>query len=287
MCLIALALNPNSQWRMVLAANRDEYLDRPTAPLSWWPDGVTAGGRDLRVGGSWMALSKSGRFAAVTNVRLGNAPVNPDWQSRGNLIGHAIASEVSSADLLDRLGGVGPCNLLWGDLSKSSDALFFTSNQAKNQAKNQTKPAAIEALDSSQCYGLSNAQLNANWPKTIGLKKDLLSAIAAHSLDSKGLINHLFSALSDATQAPDDDLPETGVSLAMERTLSARFIATDTYGTRSSTVMLIDHQSRALIIERSWDHAANKVSEHSVDQHRLSQLKPYTERSIQFRINPN
>ena len=280
MCLIAFALNPNPFWRLVLAANRDEYLDRPTAPLAWWPDGITAGGRDLRVGGSWMALSKTGRFAAVTNIRLGNkaneqtaaADVNSVLQSRGSLVSKAVASNVPNQDLLNQLSDVGPCNLLWGDLSDRTPTMYFSSNQ--------TTPTSIKTLDSSHCYGLSNADLDTSWPKTSGLKSDLLSAIAQHSLDTKGLSNDLFSALSNAKQAADNQLPATGVSLTMERTLSARFIATSTYGTRSSSVILIDHRSNVLLIERSWDHAAKRV-----DQLQLDQPMPYVERTMQFQLN--
>ena len=288
MCLIAFTLDPNPSWRLVLAANRDEYFDRPTTPLAWWPDSSVVGGRDLRAGGSWMAMSRSGRFAAVTNFRLSNAQVDPNAKSRGDLVLRVLNGEFSSdtssvpnnglgdspADHLrnnaitKHLAQVGPCNLLYGDLLLGT--MHFVSNQSNTLSNN----AAPTSLQHGLIYGLSNGNLDADWPKTSGLKISLARAIESHQGDDRGLTNSLFDALADDTQAPYSQLPPTGVSLEFERVLSARFIATPTYGTRSSTVILVDDQQSATVIERTWDHGARA----------LGSSAPYTERTVRLRI---
>ena len=292
MCLVAFTLSPNPSWRFVLAANRDEYLDRPTAPLTWWPDSSIVGGRDLRSGGSWMAMSRSGRFAAVTNFRLGNAVVDPNAKSRGDLVlrllsGGSVGSPnefaadrandcTSDNAVAEHLAQVGPCNLLWGDLRAGS--MHFSSNQSDDLSHNltdNTSNHSTASLQSSPVYGLSNGKLDADWPKTSGLKISLARAIEFHQGDGRGLANSLFDALADDAQAPDAQLPTTGVSLEFERILSARFIATPAYGTRSSTVILVDNQHSATIIERTWDHAARA----------LGRPAPFTERMVRFQIN--
>ena len=291
MCLVAFTFSPNPCWRFVLAANRDEYLDRPTAPLAWWPNTSIVGGRDLRAGGSWMAVSRGGRFAAVTNFRLGNAVVDPNAKSRGHLVLHVLngVSVSSHNDLTDNgvidctsdntiakhLAKVGPCNLLWGDLR--SGAMHFNSNQSDDLSDSLTNNISNDpdsSLQNGLVYGLSNGKLDADWPKTSGLKISLAQAIQSHQGDERGLTNSLFDALAVDVQAPDAQLPATGVSLEFERVLSARFIATPTYGTRSSTVILVDNQHGTTIIERTWDHAARA----------LGKPAPYTERMVRFQI---
>lgn len=293
MCLVAFTLNLNPSWRLVLAANRDEYFDRPTAPLAWWPDSNIVGGRDLRAGGSWMAMSRSGRFAAVTNFRLGNAAnaaVDPNAKSRGDLVlgmlkGDSVSRPsdltmdgaiTSDNAIVKNLAQVGPCNLLWGDLR--SGAMHFSSNQSNDLSDNltdNTSDHSASSLQNGLVYGLSNGKLDADWPKTSGLKTSLAQAIKSHQSDDRGLTACLFDALADDTQAPDAHLPTTGVSLEFERILSARFIATPTYGTRSSTVILVDDQHNATMIERTWDHTALASGKPA----------PYTERMVRFQIN--
>ena len=270
MCLISFALNPSPSFRFVLAANRDEYYDRPTAPLAWWQQSNIVGGRDLRAGGSWMAMSRIGRFAAVTNFRVRNSPVDPQVKSRGDLALRVLSQEPNDITITDQLAEVGPCNLVWGDLC-AGGALRFSNNQASHSASS----VMPQSLQHGRIYGLSNGELDADWPKTTGLKISVSEALAGYVNDQQGLVNNLFAALADDDQAPDFRLPATGVSIEFERVLSARFIATPTYGTRSSTVILVDDLLRANVFERTWDHAARA----------LGKIAPYTERMVQFQID--
>ncbi len=255
MCLIAFAIGTRPDRPLLLASNRDEYFDRPTLPLHRWssPGGrMICGGRDERAGGTWLGLSEEGRVACLTNVREPQA--GPAARSRGELPlawleGHQSPTEFIAA--LDPLAYPG-FNLVVGDWARQH--WHWISNRRPHRqgltAHLQHRPLGPGV------YGLSNALLDTPWPKTVKLRGHLAGVVG---LDTGPLREHLWTALADTEPAPDDQLPQTGVSPEAERALSAvrvRF-ADGRYGTRSSTVLLVESEGpgrwRADIEERSWD----------------------------------
>ena len=235
MCLIAFAWMQHPAYRLVLAANRDEYHARPTQPLDYWTDrpGVL-GGRDGLAGGSWLAVARGGRVAAVTNVRT-PAPVRGPV-SRGQLIIDFLVSHADAGAHAPpaTLGQAGPCNLL-----------LFDSARAGYHANH---PAAVSHAITPGVHGLSNAALDTPWPKTQQLRAALADALAGPALATEPL----FAALADETRPPDAALPDTGIGLVRERRLAPAFIRGATYGTRASTLVLVDHGGHGTIIERRF-----------------------------------
>ncbi|TXI45418.1 MAG: NRDE family protein [Lysobacter sp.] len=253
MCLIALAWRTHPRYRLVLAANRDEFHARPTLPLDAWRDdpGVI-GGRDALHGGGWLAL-RGRRLAAVTNVRR---PGDDTGRTRGALVAEFVRGG-SDADPLAAIARDAmtfrPFNLLAYD----GRTLSFATNRAEPRGEARFARHAFEP----GVHGVSNGALDAPWPKTRALTARLAawSAIAASRPDdaTNDATDHapdlapLFAALGDTAIAPDASLPDTGIDLELERFLSPAFIRGERYGTRASTVVLIadDH---ARIVERRF-----------------------------------
>jgi uncharacterized protein with NRDE domain len=252
MCLIALAWRTHPRWRLVLAANRDEFHERPTLPLAPWLDApAVIGGRDALHGGGWLAL-RGARLAAVTNVRRPGAPLG---RSRGALVAGFVRGNVQAQTALDALAveaaDYSPFNLLVHD----GDTLAFASNLPDFAAR----PLA------PGLHGISNGALDAPWPKTETLMTRLDAWLQAQPDVSPGDeatpdLSSLFDALADTAPAPDAALPDTGVGLERERFLSPAFIAHARYGTRASTVVLIadDH---AHVVERRFGPDAAALGE--------------------------
>lgn len=215
MCLVGMRFEPDRS-TLQIAANRDEFHQRPARPASWWADEPTLfGGRDLKAGGTWLAVDRSGRLAAVTNVRKPGAQV-PHAKSRGDLPLQFLLGNRSAEAFVKSLdgGAYGPFNLVLYD----GRSLWWTSNQA----------GPARAVDSG-ITGLSNAALDTPWPKVAALK----NAMAA-STDA----DPLFAALA-RREVPAGELPDTGVGAELERLLAPPFIVSDRYGTRCSTVLTI------------------------------------------------
>lgn len=237
MCLIFLAINEHPRYKLIVAANRDEFYNRKTAAADFWSDHPEIlGGRDLEAGGSWMAMNKAGRIAMVTNYRdLRNLKSNAP--SRGQLVTDFLTTNKSSFDYLKSIEPVAKdyngFNLIVGDLN----GLAYLSNY-KN---------GIELL-ADGVYGLSNGLLDSNWPKVVRGKEKFKEHLAA---DATAEI--FFEMLRDEERAPDDQLPDTGLDVARERALSSMFIKTPGYGSRSSTVVLIDHQNKIEFSERVYN----------------------------------
>lgn len=239
MCLVALAWNTHPRWRLVLAGNRDEFHARPTAALAHWQDhpGVLAG-RDLQSGGTWAGINTRGWMAVTTNVRDPSVPHRSDFLSRGKLPAGFLAGHRGAADHARTLpgdsGAYAPFNLLLADATHC----VFTGNHP--QPRMRTLEAGV--------HGLSNADMDEPWPKVERLKQ----AMAAW-LDSGGEDpDSLWPAMADEARANDADLPDTGVGLPLERTLSAAFIRGPAYGTRASTLVAIDHNGHGWITERRF-----------------------------------
>jgi uncharacterized protein with NRDE domain len=242
MCLILFAWKMHENFPLVLAANRDEFHERPSAPAAFWEDAPDLlAGRDLREGGTWLGITREGRLAALTNYRDPTS-LKIGAPSRGRLVcDYLRGREIPEAYLLriapdaDLFNGF---NLLVGD----PERLFCFSNRG-----------ARERLDPG-IYGLSNRLLDTPWPKVERGKTALLALLAGKQDPSP---ETLFDLLTDRTRPPDDRLPDTGVGLAWERILSPLFIESPVYGTRSSTVLLIDRRGDVTFAERVFDGAAD------------------------------
>jgi uncharacterized protein with NRDE domain len=234
MCLIALAREAHPRFDLVIAANRDEFLDRPAAALHRWSDGTFAG-RDLRAGGTWMGFTDTGRLALLTNVRRPGA-VRADAPSRGEIVPQWLHGGADAATFCSTLTAAGhnPFNLIAADLA--SGECFWTG----------TDHPAPHALPPG-VHGLSNAALDTPWPKTEQLKQSLHEALRRHD-GAEALIDDLLLALADRTRAPDERLPSTGVALEVERYLSPVFIDEPHYATRCSTVLVRERAGGRLTV---------------------------------------
>ena len=250
MCLAAFALNAHPRFPLVIAANRDEFYARASAPMAWWEDrpGLLAG-RDLEAGGTWFGLTRTGRVALLTNVREPGRQ-QAGARSRGDLVVDWLAGDEPASRTLQ--GAVyNGFNLVTGDLSSGS---WGGWNWASNRAGT---PNATVALQPG-LHAVSNALLDTPWPKTVGLKADLADALAC-ATGAEPLAERLLQALADTRRAPDAALPDTGVGLERERLLSARLVripmpddpASALYGTRCSTVLVREAGGRTLVVERT------------------------------------
>jgi uncharacterized protein with NRDE domain len=238
MCLILLAWEKHPRWRLVAAANRDEFHARPTAAADWWPQAPTVlAGRDLKEGGTWLGVTRSGRFAAVTNIREPQRH-NPGAPSRGHLVGNFLLSRAPSLGYLAGLMPIAPAFNGFNLLVMDGATLAWLSN--RDPGMNTLSPGV---------YGVSNALLDTPWPKVVRGKDDLRAALALE--DDDALEARLFESLARRDPAPAGELPETGVGTEMERALSSAFIATPEYGTRSSTVLLLGRDGEVRMTERT------------------------------------
>ena len=236
MCLIAVAVDAHPRWRFVLAGNRDEFHERPTAPAGFLDaDERTFGGRDLQAGGGWLQVDRRGRVAAVTNVRLGRPESAP--RSRGDLVARYVAGSASAREALAALAPLAPAfgrfNLLLWDGTRGRPEGHYASNH----------PTWRQSPLDAGVHALSNADLDTPWPKTTALSA-VLSGWIAHAdrrtpREGDAGLEPLFAALADPREAEDAALPDTGVGLDWERRLSAAFIRGRDYGTRASTVVLV------------------------------------------------
>lgn len=242
MCLIALAWQAHPDYPLIVMANRDEFYRRPTTPARFWPEAPhMLAGRDLAAGGTWLGVTRQGRFAALTNYRDPAAPVGE--RSRGLLVSHFLQGQGSAWAYAQAVAAEGEYyggfNLLLG----TREELVVVSNRGMAPTRLQ-----------SGVHGLSNHLLDTPWPKVEKAKAGLASALAQPAPES------LLALLADDRQAEDAALPDTGVGLAMERMLSPLFIRSPQYGTRAATVLLLGHE-RVQFTEQTFD--GNGVGERS------------------------
>jgi uncharacterized protein with NRDE domain len=237
MCLVLVGWDRHPKWRLIVAANRDEFHARPTAPADWWPDHPDVlAGRDLKEGGTWMGVTGTGRFAAVTYVREPES-YRVGAPSRGHLVGNFLISRAPSMGYCAGLMPIAPAFNGFNLLVFDGTTLGWYSNRS---AAARTLPPGV--------YGLSNALLDTPWPKVVRGKDDLRRAL---ELDDDALEAALFASLARRDPAPDADLPHTGVDPERERALSAAFIVTPEYGTRCSTVLLLGRDGEVRLVERT------------------------------------
>jgi len=252
MCLAIVALDAHPHYRVVIAANRDEFHARPAAPAHWWPSDLLAG-RDLTGGGAWFGVSRSGRWALVTNFREG-IPRDPRAPSRGELVTRALLDRSPPLPCAAAIACDGAryhgFNLLVGEIGDSLSDDRSTAAYASNRAS-----GAISL--SAGIHGLSNHLLDTPWPKLVRAKARLADALDGQALD----LAAAFTLLADREPAGDATLPMTGLSRQRERMLSSAFIVSPEYGTRCSTVFTLARDGGAHLIERSFDAAGNMSGE--------------------------
>lgn len=243
MCLIVLAWRPGHSLPLLVAANRDEFYARPTAAMAEWPDapGLIAG-RDLQAGGTWLGIGPNGRFAALTNIR--DPRLTQGTRSRGELPLQFLQGDQSPEFFLNELrheaAQYSGFNLLVGD----SQALWHFNSQS-GQAL--ALPPGI--------HGVSNADLDTPWPKLQQARTALADVLEAADEAS------LFALLANPKRPDDRALPNTGVSLELERLLGSVFIASPTYGTRASTLLYTYADGRRQIIERTFGPEGTPIGE--------------------------
>jgi uncharacterized protein with NRDE domain len=246
-CLLVLAWRAHPRYQLVVAANRDEFHDRPAAPLAKWsaPDDLLAG-RDLRAHGTWLGLDRRRRFGVITNFRELQRP-RSDAPSRGDLIPDYLRGTQDPGLFLtaleSRAARYSGFNLLLAD----GDSLWYASNRAERFAR--ALPPGV--------YGLSNEFLDTPWPKLRRVRQGFERWLGDTDSDSgatRALADPLFELLDDrAIAASDEELPRTGIPLEWERVLSAPFVLHPDYGTRASTVLLLEASGGAYLAERRFD----------------------------------
>lgn len=240
MCLILLAYHHHPRYHLILAANRDEFYDRPTLGLEFWTDHPEiAAGRDLQRMGTWLGITRKGRLAAITNYREPGLQ-KADAPSRGHLVADFLAGRMMPDLYLQQLSQNGQqyngFNLIVGHDRK----LCYYSNRGGPPSP---LPPGI--------HGLSNKSLNTEWPK-VRRGKTLMAAVLAQNgadLDRQ----RVMELLQDKSTPADDELPDTGVGIEWERILAPIFIQSPTYGTRCSSLLTIDHQGNVDFTEITWD----------------------------------
>ncbi len=237
MCLVLLAWRGHAKYPCVIAANRDELHSRPAVAAQWWPSRPPIlAGRDLSAGGTWLGVTRTGRFAALTNYRDPEQR-RPGTPSRGTLVTSILMSGDTIEQSLEKLSrvslGYNGFNLLFSDGARL--AIY------------ESVPGVGRELGPG-IYGLSNHLLDTPWPK-VQTAKSRLSRALSESATS------VLELLRDDEPAPDEQLPRTGLSLSWERLLSSAFVRAPDYGTRCSTVVRIDESRRACFDEWTWDAA--------------------------------
>ncbi|WP_020677354.1 NRDE family protein [Geopsychrobacter electrodiphilus] len=236
MCLILLAWRCHPEYPLIVAANRDEFYRRSTAAAHWWPEQPDLlAGRDLEAQGTWMGMTRSGRFAAVTNVREPQLAV-PAARSRGELTCGYLGSDTETQDYARQLQKT-------SDLYSGYNLLYGSQNGLTYYSNRLSAPLALKP----GLYGLSNAQLDTPWPKVQQGKAQLQALLARSEFETSDLLR----ILDDSRLFPDELLPATGVSLERERQLSALRISGTDYGTRSSTALLVNRRGQVIFHEKN------------------------------------
>ena len=240
MCLILFAHGLHPELPLVVAANRDEFHGRPTAPAAWWADQPDLlAGRDLKDGGTWLGVRRNGRFAAVTN--FSEEPPSPSNapRSRGELTTGFLNGHQSPAEYLHEVAAR-------ADQYRGFNLLVSDGRELHYLCNRDGGPRSL----SPGTYGMSNALLDCAWPKVIGGKRELVALIA--NLRGAELTRALFALLANRDVAPDDQLPNIDRGLELARRVSPRFIVNDSYGTRASTVLVAQRASAGGAINVSF-----------------------------------
>ncbi|MCF8261425.1 MAG: NRDE family protein [Melioribacteraceae bacterium] len=236
MCLVAFAYKSHPKYKLIMVANRDEFLDRPTAAANWWEEHPEIlSGKDLKAGGSWMGINKYGKIAVLTNYRLPELNINSS-NSRGeiviNFLKESLEAKIYSQQLVaEKFAGY---NLIFGNV----DELFYINN----------RKSSLQKIDNG-IHLLSNAELDTPWFKTERIKGRFTEIIKSDKINS----GDLFEMMKDTKKANFGELPNTGIGRIKEKLISSAFIKSPTYGTRSTTILKIGNSGQVTFIERSFD----------------------------------
>lgn len=245
MCLILFGWQAHPQYPLVVAANRDEFLARPAQPAHWWHDAPDVlAGRDLEAGGTWMGVSRSGRFAALTNYR-DPSQQRPGAPSRGALVRDCLESAEDTGTTLSRIAAA----------SNAYAGFNLLAFDGRSLAIHESTTGSVRHL-SPGVYGLSNHLLDTPWPKLRLARERFATALADLPADHR-----LLALLTDDQTAADEHLPQTGVSIEWERRLSSAFIRAPGYGTRCSSVLNIRNDGVVCVREWTWDERGELFGE--------------------------
>ncbi len=243
------------KYSLIAVANRDEYHDRPSLPIDRWTDHPQViAGRDLEHDGTWMGVTDSGKWSVVTNFRE-TRKKEIVKNSRGNLTkGFLIGDQTPHAytsSIFSSLGSYNGFNLLAGDAS----SIQYVSNRQPLTSSNAF------AIQRPGIYGLSNHLLNTNWPKVSKGKKALQRLTSRHQAIDFATIVDL---MSNRERPSDHKLPMTGVPIELERTLSPIFIETPNYGTRATSMLLVNEDSSKIqFSEATFNATGDQVTNKS------------------------
>ncbi len=244
MCLIALNVGEHPDYPLIIAANRDEFHARPTQAAHWWPDKPDIlGGRDLQAGGTWLALHRNGRFATVTNFRDA-VPTTPMLLSRGHLVTGFLESKLNPRDYLDTIRGSAYAgfNLIVG----TANEVAYLSNREEG----------TRALTPGT-YGLSNALLDGPWHKVERSKSRLASLVSEGDIDESRLLR----LMDDRDKGPADEADTERFDFETAHAITAPFIVMPDYGTRCTTIVLVDRKGNWSFVERRFDPAGQPAGE--------------------------
>lgn len=258
MCLLAFAYQKGTETPLVVASNRDEFYQRPTLPMHWWHDKPILAGRDEQAGGTWLGISKTGRFAAVTNFRDLNKKDTSSTEllSRGDLVVDFLSASTTASKWAAHIQSsslqYGPFSLLLYD----GEELIYCNNQGDKYRK--LTPGF---------YALSNHQLDSPWPKVSYAREQITGLLASEELSAEKL-PILVNCLSQNAIYPDRLLPDTGIPMDWERRLSSPFITADGYGTRASTGVIFSKSGSINIAEQNFQDGMKDT--YSVFRHKPS-----------------
>lgn len=246
MCLIIFAWDKHSNYKLALTANRDEFYDRPAKPAHFWPETPDLlAGRDLKAGGTWLGITRQGKFAAITNYR-DPANIKQEAPSRGELTFNFLKNDITPLKYLEKLSSSAKdyngFNLLVGNLKE----LYFYSN-VEGEIK-----ALVPGL-----YGLSNHLLDTPWPK-VEMGKQLFQKWMTSPAGNEAQILDL---MDNKKLAADAKLPSTDVPLEWERALSAMHIQTEKYGTVSTTSLLVGRDGQVKLVEKTFNNPLGPLQE--------------------------
>jgi len=262
MCILFFAIKQHPKFQVIICANRDEFHQRPTQSMHWWPkNNLLAGdlstsnllttnvlaGKDLLAGGTWLGLNKKGRFSALTNFRQPDL-IDNNKQSRGELVLQALAhqDEEMTKKLARSSNDYNGFNLVFGQLNKLT--CFDSISQRKQ-------------VLSSGVHSLCNGALDDIWPKMALGQAKLSDAITDHPLD----IEQLFKLMKNTQQAQSEHLPKTGLPLNWEQLLSSIFIISPEYGTRTTNIITLDNEGKISVYDRRYNNQGDVVKEQSFE----------------------
>lgn len=250
MCLIVFSYRQHPEYDLIFAANRDEKYSRPARHARYWDEHPSIlAGKDLKAGGTWMGINKEGTFSALTNFRKAELSQKEDPPSRGQLVLEFLKNDRGAVSYLEEVHKQADRYRGFSLLAGSPDQLAYYSNQQNE----------IQLLDSG-LYALSNHLLDTPWPKVKRAKEGLRNIIRDDPISQEAL----FELLADDREAPAEHLPNTGLSRELEKKVSPIFIKSDGYGTRCSTLLLIDKGGEVTFRERRFKPGTLEIK----DEHR-------------------